>query len=393
MWRPFFLAWRSVKYYRTRSILLMLCLAITFALPLASRMLIVDFESQLRSRAEATPLAVGAKGSRFDLALHVLYFKEPALPVIKFREYDRLSKTDYGTIFPIHRQLTVQGAPLVGTNSAYFSFRDLEVAEGKHIGRLGDCVVGAALAEELEVGPGDHLTVDVNNVFSIAGIPPLRLNVVGVLKSNHSADDEAVFVTVQTAWVATGLGHGHEGAADVDHNVKGNDPQETQKALGASAILPYTEITDENINDFHYHGEQYDFPITAIIIDPASEREKTLLRGQYVADDAEYQIVQPLEVVDELMEVVFQFRFFLDLVAVLMGVTTCCLLLLIGWLTLQIRQGEMQTMVRIGSSRSMIFQIHAAEIGFLLLGAIVVTGGLLLVIRFLGTSFLIQFLV
>ncbi|MCA9039736.1 MAG: ABC transporter permease [Planctomycetaceae bacterium] len=393
MWRPLFLAWNALKYYRTRSLLLMFCLAITFSLPLVSRMLIVDFESQLRSRADATPLVVGARGSRFDLALHVLYFKEPALPTIPYREYDRLSRTDLGTAFPLHRQLTVQGTPLVGTTSGYFPFRDLLIAEGRSIGRLGDCVVGAQVAKDWDVHPGDHLTVDATNVFSIAGIPPLRLNVSGVLKENQSADDDAVFVTVQTAWVATGIGHGHSGSPDTDHNVQGKNPEETQKTLGAAALLPYTEITDENIGQFHFHGEQLDFPITAVIFDPLGDRESTLLRGQYVSDEAEYQIVSPSQVVDELMEVVFQFRFFLDLAAVLMGITTGCLLLLIGWLTLQIRQAEIKTMVRIGSSRSMVFQLHAAELGLLLIGAGVVTGIVLLVIKFVGASLLVQFLV
>ena len=372
----------------------MLCLAITFSLPLASRLLIREFESQLQSRAEATPLVVGAKGSRFDLALHVLYFREPALPTIKYAEYDRLVRTDFGSVYPLHCQLTVQGSPLVGTNASYFNFRQLRLAEGESIGRLGDCVVGASLADELDVHPGDHLTVDANNVFSIAGIPPLRLNVVGVLERSHSADDDVVFVTVQTAWVALGIGHGHTTADDGTHGheEQSTDPKTTQKALGASALLPYTEITEENIGKFHFHGEQLEFPITAVIVNPESDREKTLLRGQYVADDAMYQIVQPEEVVEELMDVVFQFRFFLDLAAVLMGVTTCCLLLLIGWLTLQIRQAEIHTMVRIGSSRSMVFQIHAAELGLLLVGAALVTGAVLLILKLVGTSFLIQFL-
>ncbi|MEZ6045303.1 MAG: ABC transporter permease [Planctomycetaceae bacterium] len=392
MWRPLFLAWNSIRYYRGRSLLLMLCLAITFSLPLVSRLLIVSFEHQLRSRAEQTPLVVGARGSRFDLVLNALYLQEPGIPTIKYAEYDRLSRLDYATYYPVHRQLTVQGAPLVGTAQGYFSFRGLEVENGKLIGRLGDCVVGAELANELKLQPGDHLTVDVNNVFSIAGIPPLRLNVVGILQPSQSADDGAVFVTLQTAWVATGIGHGHEGAADVDHNVKGNDPAETQKALGASAILPYTEITEENINDFHFHGEMLDFPITAIIVDPRDERGDTLLQGQYVAEEAPYQIVKSIDVVNELMDVVFQFRFFLDLAALLMGVTTFCLLLLIGWLTLQIRDAEIKTMVRMGSSRSMIFQIHTAEIGILIAGAALITGALMLLVYLLGSTWLVTWL-
>ena len=45
--------------------------------------------------------------------------------------------------------------------------------------------------------------------FDVAGTFPLKMKVVGVLAPTGTADDEAVFVDLKTAWVIAGLAHGH----------------------------------------------------------------------------------------------------------------------------------------------------------------------------------------
>ena len=67
----FRLAWRYLVYHKVRTGILILCVALVGALPLAVQLLITRYQDDLVRRADTTPLVVGAPGSRFDLLLHI----------------------------------------------------------------------------------------------------------------------------------------------------------------------------------------------------------------------------------------------------------------------------------------------------------------------------------
>src|SRR5690606_26661319 len=96
------------------------------------------------------------------------------------------------------------------TSLDYFEFRTLRQREGTLPLMLGDCVVGAEVAQALGLHPGDALVSDPENVFNLAGAYPLKMHVAGVLEPRATDDDRAVFVDIKTAWVIAGLGHGHQ---------------------------------------------------------------------------------------------------------------------------------------------------------------------------------------
>ena len=62
-------------------------------------------------------------------------------------------------------------------------------------------VIGADVAKQLSLKTGDSLISTPETVFDIAGIYPLKMNIVGVLKQSHTPDDRAVFVDLKTAWI------------------------------------------------------------------------------------------------------------------------------------------------------------------------------------------------
>jgi putative ABC transport system permease protein len=119
---------------------------------------------------------------------------------------------------------------------------------------VGDAVLGAAVADRLGLEPGDALVSSPENLFDLAGVYPLKMNVVGVLKKSHTSDDLAVFVDLKTAWIIEGLGHGHQDL------VKSQDTSvilnRTEKNVTANAKLQiYTEISKLNLDSFHFHGD------------------------------------------------------------------------------------------------------------------------------------------
>ena len=133
-------------------------------------------------------------------------------------------------------------------------------------GLLGECVVGSHVAEQLDLRVGSKLPVTTTAAFTLDNAP-LRLKVVGIFTATETPDDEAIFVDLKTTWIMEGLGHGH---------VKG-------ARHGSPEGTAYTEITNENVDSFHFHGEENQFPITSIIVVPENQKAETLLRGQYLS--------------------------------------------------------------------------------------------------------------
>ena len=69
-----FLAWKSLRWNQARSLTIVVCLSITLWLPITVRLVLHQFQTEISARADSTPLIVGARGSRIDLALQTLYF-------------------------------------------------------------------------------------------------------------------------------------------------------------------------------------------------------------------------------------------------------------------------------------------------------------------------------
>jgi putative ABC transport system permease protein len=71
-----FLAWQYLVFNRFRSLTMVACVTLIAALPLSLEVLLDESERQLLSRAESTPLLLGAKGSALDLVMNALYFDD-----------------------------------------------------------------------------------------------------------------------------------------------------------------------------------------------------------------------------------------------------------------------------------------------------------------------------
>jgi putative ABC transport system permease protein len=380
--RTLLLAWRYILFHKRKTTILIACITLTAYLPVFVHALLGRVQRELAARAASTPLVVGAKGSRFDLVLHALYFETDAPGTITMSEVAAIRDGRLAVPIPLYVQHRARRAPVVGTSLEYFRFRGLRVAEGKQIARLGDCVLGARVARRLALGPGYYLMSDPKNVFDIAGAYPLKMRVTGVLAKSHAADDDAVFVDVKTAWVIEGLAHGHQDLArTTDESVVLK--REQRRVIANAALMQYTEITDDNIESFHFHGNPDDFPVSAVIALPHNRKSEVLLIGRYHLKQAKAQILSPADVVEELMGMVFRVKRFFDANVVLVAVATLLFLTLVILLSLRLRRREMETMFKLGCSRMTIFRLLAAELGIILAaGALLVSLLVVLTLHF-----------
>jgi len=377
-----YIAWRYLGFNKARSLTLVTCVTLIAFLPLALELLLDESERQLVSRAESTPLLVGAKGSALDLVMNSLYFGETVPELISMAAVDRIDESDLALAIPLYVRFKARGFPIVGTSLDYFDFRG---ASGNQLAVLGECVLGARAAEELGLEPGDSLMSSPETVFDLAGVYPLKMHVAGVLEESHGPDDLAVFVDLKTAWVIQGLVHGHVDLKDV------NDPtlvmQRSDGNVTATAKLQqYAEITADNIDSFHFHGDPASYPITGVIALPNDEKAGAILRGRYIGADAanaNQQIEVPGKVVGELLDTIFRVKSILDAVILVVGIATLLALTLVFALSLRLRQREIQTIFKLGCSRATIARLMAAEITIILVASGLVTALLLaLVARF-----------
>ena len=361
MSQVFKLAWQYIWYHKLKSLILLACVFLTALLPIATQILLSQFNQKIISRAQSTPAVVGAKGSSLELTLNAIHFKSSSAESIPYAAVANLLERGAAKAIPIHARFKAQGFSVVGTSLEYFGFRDLSLDRGGKFAMLGECVVGAKVADSLGVDVGDYIISDRDNVLDLAGQSPLRLNVAGVLGESRSPDDFTIFVDVKTAWVIQGLGHGHQDLSSEAAESSKVLSRSNDKIVASPAVESYIEITPDNIESFHFHGDTNEFPITSIIAISESEKAETILEGKY-SDDRLLQFTKPLADVRDLMSLVFRVKRFFDANAILIGVSTLLLLVLVLMLSLRLRAREMQTMFQLGCSRGRIFQLQFAEV-------------------------------
>jgi len=356
-----YIAWKYISFNKVKTIVLVACVTLISFLPMALQLLLGESERQLMSRAVSTPLVVGTKGSSLDLVMNTIYFGDEIPELITMGASEQVENTNLALSIPAYVRFKARGNPVVGTTLDYFEFRGLKIIDGRQMVMLGDCVLGAKVAENLGLKPGDSLVSSPESLFDLAGIYPLKMKVTGVLSKSHTADDLAVFVDLKTAWIIHGLGHGHQDVTRL------TDPtliyKRTESNVAATAKLyHYTEITKDNIDSFHFHGNNSGYPLSAVIVVPYNEKSGTILRGRYLSKDETHQIVKPGEVIDGLLQNIFRIKNVLDAVIAVVALATILALVLVFTLSLRLRQREIKTIFKLGCARLTIARLLAAEI-------------------------------
>lgn len=310
--------------------------------------------------------------------MNSLYFDDEITQVISLQAADEVADTGLGYAIPLYVRFKARNHPVVGTSIDYFDFRKLELATGRMLAVIGDCVIGADVAAEHGLLPGDHIVSSPETLFDLAGAYPLKMTVTGVLQRSHTADDRAVFVDLKTAWVIEGLGHGHQ-----DLRKPGDSSvilDRTKDTVTANAkLFQYTEITADNLESFHFHGDASVYPLTAVVAVPHSTKAAALLRGRYL-ENPDHHLVRPTEVIQGLLENIFRIKSVIDSVIAIVGIATVLAIALVFTLSVRLRQRELDTIFKLGCSRMTTFNLIVAEIGLIVLASGMLSAGLLAVV-------------
>ena len=368
-----YLAFAYLRYHWARSLVLVLVAALIMFVPVATQTLLSTSERALVARGEATPLLLGSRGSQLDLTMAALYFSEERPDPVALREVEAIWDSGLGIPIPVHAAFSSNGFRIVGTTLDYFDFRGLSPADGRGLSLLGDAVIGADVAAALSKGVGDTLVSAPENLFDLDGVYPLEMPIVGVLEPTNTPDDQAIFVDIKTAWVIQGIGHGHE---DV---VTAADVAAGTAALANASVVQYQRITEDNIDSFHFHGSQDDFPTSAVIVVPNDTRSSTILRGRYLDTEGPTQLIEPAGVIQGLVDRIFRIKSLLDVVTAIIAVAAFAAVGLAVFLSYRLRAREISTAVKLGAQKGMVLRLLAAETVALLLiaGSIAALGAAL----------------
>lgn len=381
-----YLAWRYIAFHRGKTLVLTLCLSLTGVLPLSIKFLLDRYQPAMLSRAQATPLLLGAKGNRFDLALTALYFRQTQIDSVTMGDFEHLESimaelasedrnhtVGFDPPIPLDITYTVRSGrfPIVATSLDYFDFRDLTLAQGNWPAMMGRCILGANVAQDLQLAPGDVLFSDQTNLYDISKAYPLKMHVAGVLAPSDSPDDSAVFVDLKTLWIIAGIEHGHRDMV-VDPDKRLILQETRENVVANAAIVEYNEVTSDNVDSFHMHGAPDSRPLTAIIVRPRNTKSATLLKTRY-SEAESLQALEPQEVIGELLSLVFKVKRLLDANFVIILVSTGMFVALVMVLSARLRRREMETMRKIGCSRARVLAMQFTELAITVALSVFVT--------------------
>jgi putative ABC transport system permease protein len=343
-------------------------LTLTFFLPLATAILVKSFSTSITERGRETPLLFGPKGDRFDLTINSLFFSGDHSSQLSMADFQLLSEEDRGTMVPLSLGFTARKFPVIGTSSDYFTARKITPKTGTIPLKLGEAVLGSDCAEKLNTQINEHILTDQVNLYDLSASYPLKLKIVGILNQTNSADDNAIFTSMGTAWVISGLGHGHE---PINESTKTDKLlSKTDKQITANASLEqFIEINEKNINEFHFHSDPAQLPVTSILAFPKSKKDGTILKAKYL-QHAQIQPLGPDTVIKELLDIVIRLKRLFDASYTITVLAAFLFLTAVIMLSLQTRKRESKALFLMGCSRGTICMIFSAEIIILCLFSI-----------------------
>ena len=387
----FYLSLQYIRHHKIKLLILTIAITLISWLPIAIQMIVDQTAEQLLSRADNTPLVIGAPGSPLELSLGSLYFRSQPPKPIKYAEVSKVESTGYARAIPLYFRFHAQDYPIVGTSPDYFNFRKHQLESGRHVALLGEAVIGAGIAQAMHLQVGDHIISSPESVFDIAGVYPLKMPVVGILKTSFSPDDKAIFVDIKTAWIIQGKGHGHQDLSS--KNAMGQVlKKEGSNIVANASVRQYNEITADNIESFHFHGDISEHPLSAIIPVTKDKKSEALLLGVYREERDDVQIVRSQQVIKELLKTVFTVRDYIVVGIAIVAIATGTIAMLVFFLSLRLRQGERFTLARIGASHLQIYFLMAIEIISVILVSAFFSGLLILATNQFGIQLLQQLL-
>ena len=203
----FSLSWSYVKHKPLTAVLNVLLMSLGIAIILVLLLLNSQLEENLGKNKKGIDLVVGAKGSPLQLILANVYHIDFPTGNIKLEEAKALTRNRLiKSAIPLALGDNYRGFRIVGTNHDYVKLYQAEVGKGKIWKKNLDVTIGAGVAKQLRLKPGDEFFGAHGMNASDMAHEEASYRVVGILKPGNNVLDNLILTNIESVWAV----HKHE---------------------------------------------------------------------------------------------------------------------------------------------------------------------------------------
>ena len=210
------LAFQNIRYRPLASLLSVLLFALSIGLIVFLTQLNDQLKDKFEKNLAGIDLIIGAKGSPLQMVLCNMYHVDVPTGNIPLKSARPFLNPNHPLIegaWPLSLGDSYKGYRLVGTNSAFIDLYKGQILEGELWTRSMDVVLGATVAERLEMNVGDqfqsvHGLLDDDDMMH-DDAPAFTVS--GVLEQNGSVLDQLILTPSESVWhVHEDHEHAHE---------------------------------------------------------------------------------------------------------------------------------------------------------------------------------------
>lgn len=205
-----FLAWRSLRARPVQAFIPMFVVGLAMALSITVLALSDGARRGISQAADPFGvLVIGPKGDGQQLVLNTILLQGLPLGTIPYDVYEALSvDARVRLAVPLAKGDNLGGAPIIGTNRAFFELRTdinalpaFQVDDGTLFTADFEAVLGSRAASELGLTIGDRF--QAAHGFSAgfeSDVHEAMYQVVGILRASGTPYDNAVYTSIETVW-------------------------------------------------------------------------------------------------------------------------------------------------------------------------------------------------
>jgi putative ABC transport system permease protein len=250
------LSWKNILNKPLNLVLNLVLFALGVGLISLLLLVNVQLEDKFEKNFAGIDLVIGAKGSPLQLILSSLYHLDAPtgnMPVSEAKAFLNPKHPIFKSAIPLSLGDSHRGYRIVGTNTGFIDLYAAKFADGKLFEENMEVVVGATVAKNLNIKPGDefkssHGLIEDENLVHEDAAP---FKVVGILEKTGSVIDQLIVTKTQSIW-AVHDEHDHEAeeSAEHDHNEAEHNHDEAgheHNEAEHSEDLPLTSYEDKSI--------------------------------------------------------------------------------------------------------------------------------------------------
>jgi len=309
----------------------------------------VQLEEKFEKNFAGIDLVIGAKGSPLQLILSSLYHLDAPtgnMPVAEAKAFLNPKHPIFKAAIPLSLGDSHKGYRIVGTNAGFINLYQAEFEAGEVFKETMEVVVGATVAKNLGMKPGDtfkssHGLIEDENLVHEDAAP---FKVVGILKKTGSVIDQLLITKTQSIW-AVHEEHEHEGEENEEHDHEGEEHAHDSAAAEEDRPLAYYE----------------DQQITSLLVQFRGRNIQALNMARNINENTNFQAATPAIEINRLYTLLGVGEEALKALAMLIIFVSGLSIFISLFSSLRERKYELAVMRTLGAKPGFLFQLIIFE--------------------------------